>query len=76
MVIAELLHLLLEQCKCSDSWCFTRYCECYFSILGDVTECDWLHTPLHKLNGKSAVELVKTEKGEKALKAFIMRLPN
>lgn len=47
-----------------------------FTILGNVTGYDWLHTPLHKFNGKSAVELVKTEKGEKALKAFIMRLPN
>lgn len=47
-----------------------------FTILGDVTGYDWLYTPLHKFNGKSAIELVKTEKGEKALKAFIMRLPN
>ena len=38
-----------------------------FTILGDA---------LHKFGGKSAVELLKTEKGEKALKAFIMRLPN
>ena len=47
-----------------------------FTILGDVDGCNWLHTPIHKFNGKSAVELLKTEKGEKALKAFIMRLPN
>ena len=47
-----------------------------FTILGDVTGYDWLHKPLHKFGGKSAVELLKTEKGEKALKAFIMRLPN
>jgi len=45
-------------------------------ILGERTGYDWLHKPLHNFNGKSAVELVKTEKGEKALKAFIMRLPN
>lgn len=47
-----------------------------FAILGDVDGYKWLHTPLHKLDGKSAIELVKTEKGEKVLKAFIMRLPN
>ena len=47
-----------------------------FTILGDATGYDWLHKPLHKFGGKSAVELLKTEKGEKALKAFIMRLPN
>lgn len=47
-----------------------------FTILGDVSGYDWLHTSLHNFNGKSAVELLKTEKGEKALKAFIMRLPN
>lgn len=46
-----------------------------FAVLGD-SGYNWLHTPLHKFGGKSAVELVKTEKGEKALKAFIMRLPN
>ena len=32
--------------------------------------------PFINLVEKSAVELLKTEKGEKALKAFIMRLPN
>ena len=47
-----------------------------FTIFGDTTGYDWLHTPLRKFNGKSAVELLKTEKGEKALKAFIMRMPN
>ena len=47
-----------------------------FTILGEVTGYDWLHKPLQKCGGKSAVELLKTEKGEKALKAFIMRLPN
>ncbi len=47
-----------------------------FTILGDKVGYDWMYTPLHKFNGKSAVELLKTEKGEKALKAFIMRLPN
>ena len=47
-----------------------------FTILGDAIGYDWLHKPLHNFDGKSAVELLKTEKGEKALKAFIMRLPN
>lgn len=46
------------------------------TILGEVAGKDWLYQPLHKFNGKSALELIKTEKGEKALKAFIMRLPN
>lgn len=36
---------------------------------------DWLHRPLNQFNGKSALDLLKTHKGEKALKAFIMRLP-
>jgi len=47
-----------------------------YAILGERTGYDWLHIPLHNFNGKSAIELLKTEKGEKALKAFIMRLPN
>ena len=34
-----------------------------FTILGDATGYDWLHKPLHKFGGKSAVELLKTEKG-------------
>lgn len=46
------------------------------TILGDDMGQVWLHQPLHKFNGKSALELIRTEKGEKALKAFIMRLPN
>jgi len=46
------------------------------TILGETEGYDWLHTPLRKFEGKSAVELAKTEKGQKALKAFIMRLPN
>ena len=47
-----------------------------FNILGDNTGYDWLHKSLHKFDGKSAIEVLKTKKGEKALKAFIMRLPN
>jgi len=35
-----------------------------FTILGDVTGYDWLHKPLHKFGGKSAVELLKTERGK------------
>ena len=41
-----------------------------FTILGDAIGYDWLHKPLHNFDGKSAVELLKTEKGEKALKAW------
>ena len=47
-----------------------------FTNLGDTTGYDWLQKPLHKFYGKSAVELLKSKKGEKALKAFIMSLPN
>lgn len=46
------------------------------TILGNDAGYNWLHTPLHKFNGRSALDLIKTPKGEKALKAFIMRLPN
>lgn len=46
------------------------------TILGDEVGCKWLHTPLHKLKGQNALVLLKTSKGERALKAFIMRLPN
>ena len=42
-----------------------------FTILGDVTGYDWLHKPLHKFGGKSAVELLKTEKGEKQYKCSL-----
>lgn len=46
------------------------------TILGSEDGYNWLHKPLHKFNGKSAIELLKTSEGNKALKAFIMRLPN
>ncbi|HCJ14575.1 MAG TPA: hypothetical protein DHV77_05025 [Erysipelotrichaceae bacterium] len=46
-----------------------------FALLGD-NGADWLKTPLHKLDGKTALDLLSSEKGEKALKAFIMRIPN
>lgn len=46
------------------------------AILGNDTGYDWLHTPFHQFNGKNALDLLKTKKGEQALKAFIMRLPN
>ena len=42
-------------------------------LLGDDTGYNWLHAPL--INGKNALDLLKTKKGEQALKAFIMRLP-
>lgn len=45
------------------------------TILGDEVGYNWLRSPFHKLGGKNAIELLKTPKGEKALKAFIMRLP-
>lgn len=46
------------------------------TILGDDVGYNWLHTSLHKFGGKNAVELLRTPKGERALKAYIMRLPN
>lgn len=46
------------------------------TILGDDAGYRWIHTPLNKFNGKNALDLLKTSEGEKALKAFIMRLPN
>lgn len=46
------------------------------TILGSDVGYNWLHTPLRKFDGKKALDLLKTPKGEKALKAYIMRLPN
>lgn len=47
------------------------------TVLGEETGYNWLcNTQLNKFDGKTALELLKTPKGEKALKAFIMRLPN
>lgn len=46
------------------------------TILGNEAGYNWLHMPLHKFNGRSALDLLKTSEGERALKAFIMRLPN
>ena len=46
------------------------------TILGSDVGYNWLYTPLHNFDGKSALDLLKTPKGERALKAFIMRLPN
>ena len=46
------------------------------TVLGPVTGLSWLKSPLSTFNGKTVAELVLTEKGEKAIKAFIMRLPN
>ena len=42
-------------------------------ILGENEAEEWLRRL--KIDGKSAIELSKTQNGEKALKAFIMRLP-
>ena len=46
------------------------------TILGETAGCKWLSTPLRKLNGKTAIELAQTDEGRKALKSYIMRLPN
>ncbi len=45
------------------------------TILGDDVGYKWLCTPFQKFNGKNALDLLETPKGERALKAFIMRLP-
>jgi len=42
--------------------------------IGEET-IDWIDRPLQFLDHKTARELVKTEEGCKALKAFIMRMP-
>lgn len=41
-------------------------------LVGDV---EWFNRPIKSLENKTAVELEKTEKGRKTLRAFIMRLP-
>ncbi|MBD5134544.1 MAG: DUF2384 domain-containing protein [Lachnospiraceae bacterium] len=46
------------------------------TILGNDEGYNWLHAPLHKFDGRNALDLLKTQKGERALKAYIMRLPN
>jgi len=46
-----------------------------YSLIGENGEA-WLNTPLHIFDGKTALDLLLSEKGEKALKAFIMRMPN
>ncbi len=46
-----------------------------YSLIGD-NRVAWLSTPLHQFDGKTALDLLSSEKGEKALKAFIMRMPN
>jgi hypothetical protein len=43
-------------------------------ILGEESAKKWIHIKLKAFN-MSAVELVKTEKGTKALKAFLLRMP-
>ncbi|MDE6672015.1 MAG: MbcA/ParS/Xre antitoxin family protein [Ruminococcus sp.] len=44
-------------------------------LLGKKYGVEWLHIPLTAVDGKTAVELEQTEKGRKALRAFIMRMP-
>ena len=46
-----------------------------YSLIGENGEV-WLNIPRHKFDGKTALDLLLSEKGEKALKAFIMRMPN
>lgn len=45
------------------------------TVLGEESGYDWLYIPLHQFNGRCAIDLLKIPNGEKALKAFIMRLP-
>lgn len=46
------------------------------TVLGSATGLNWLKSPLSAFNGQTVSELVLTENGEKAIKAYIMRLPN
>lgn len=46
------------------------------TILGAEAGIKWLDTPFSIFDGKTAMELLSIENGEKALKALIMRLPN
>ena len=45
-----------------------------YHALGEGTK-EWLQRPLSVFGGKTAMELLKSDKGSKALKSFIMRLP-
>lgn len=44
-------------------------------VLGNEMGYDWLQRPISVFEGKTVKELIQTSNGEKALKAFIMRLP-
>lgn len=46
-----------------------------FTVLGNDMGYDWLQRPLSVFEGKTVKELLEIPNGEKALKAFIMRLP-
>jgi hypothetical protein len=46
------------------------------TILGEDTGAKWLNTPLKVFDGQTAIKILETERGEDALKAYIMRLPN
>ena len=52
----------------------TKITSVVITLLGEKTGINWLKSPL--LDEMTAYDLVQFDKGEKALKAFIMRLPN
>lgn len=45
-------------------------------IVGREASANWITKELKGLDNKKAIELVKTQNGCNALKAFIMRMPN
>ena len=45
-------------------------------LLGEDAGIEWLQKPLNQFNEKPVLDLLNDENGEKALKAFIMRMPN
>lgn len=46
------------------------------NLLGHEMGYKWLNEPFHKFDDKTALELMEISAGERALKAYIMRLPN
>lgn len=46
------------------------------NLLGKEMGYKWLVEPFSKFDNKTSLELMKTSVGERALKAYIMRLPS
>jgi hypothetical protein len=50
--------------------------KCLVGLLGEESALKWIELKFEQLEGKTAVELSQNETYVKALKAFIMRMPN